>query len=281
MKVHNTFKDLIKLNNNLRKEEILILFFHSSLLDYNFIYELEDEKKSLTLENENIKISGGYIKYTVDDKKENFFIGRILIDPEWRKNSNNYNFIYKNLENNDKYNLNILKIDNSLVLQVINMAEPSSIHSVTIKIDEYINSDNEINIENIEESIKIEKLENVFQAQILRNMKFSHTDKIASNNLINQSNINELRNPNYNTSYDSHFIGNFNDDYFDDKNPVIGENIFPNLRRKNNIVKPDGLLVGPNNKFFDPKNLRYDPIGPFGLEPNSDKPFEFKNNFDF
>ncbi|CRG94160.1 conserved Plasmodium protein, unknown function [Plasmodium gallinaceum] len=281
MRVHNTFKDLIKFNDNLKKEEILILFFHSSILDHNFIYELEDKKKSLIIENENMKISEGYIRYIADNNKEKVFIGRILIDPEWRKNSNNYNFIYKNHENNNRYILNISKIDNSLVLHVINISEPSSIHSVTIKINEYIKNNNEINIENIEESIKIQKLENIFQTHILGNMKFNHNSNVASTNLINKFNVNELPNPKNNIRQDSHFIKNFNDDNFDDKNPVIRESILPNYIKQIPILKPDGLLVGPNNRFFDPKNLRYDPIGPFGLEPNADTPTKFPDNFPF
>lgn len=76
----------------------------------------------------------------------------------------------------------------------------------------------------------------------------------------------------------------FRNDIFDDKNPCIGNHIFRD-RRTNvnnpNILKPDGLLIGPNHQFFNPGHMRYDPIGPFGLEPNSDRRFDFNNNFPF
>lgn len=36
------------------------------------------------------------------------------------------------------------------------------------------------------------------------------------------------------------------------------------------MLKPDGMLFGPNHKLFGPSHIRYDPMGPFGVEPNND-----------
>lgn len=77
----------------------------------------------------------------------------------------------------------------------------------------------------------------------------------------------------------------FKNDIFDDKNPSIGPNMFQDIRRPNiqnpNILKPDGLLIGPNHQIFNSGKMKYDPIGPFGVEPNSDRKFDFNNNFPF
>ncbi|GAW80524.1 hypothetical protein, conserved [Plasmodium gonderi] len=291
MSKHNTFKNLVKLNGMLKKEEILVLFFHSCILDNNFIYKLNDEKNIKVLENkEKIQVSSdGYIKHMIDSDNEKFFVSRILIEPDWRNNSNNYNFMYKSAEKNYTYNLNILKIENSLVLQIIDTAQPSIVHSVTIDMDKYINNCSaEKNItDNIEESIQIEKLEKIFQTHILSNMKNGNDNNNDNNRkglkgITVEPNANEYSKNIFRADKDLYLLQNFNDDYFDDKNPSIGRNLIPDLRNNIPVLKPDGLLVGPDNKFFNQKNLRYDPIGPFGNEPNSDnKPFEFQNNFPF
>ncbi|SBT79170.1 conserved Plasmodium protein, unknown function [Plasmodium malariae] len=286
MKRHDTFKDLIRLHDNLKKEEILALFFHSCILNNCYNYILNEEKKYAISNNEKIKISNGYIKYTQGDEKDQVFISRILIDPLWRKSSNNYNFTYKSTQNDDTYNLNILKIEKSLVLQIINTAQPSTVHTVTINMNEYINNTKEENIiDKIEETINIEKLENIFQNHILNNMNKTNVYNTMRNNnsLIIESNIQETQKENMFKAKENQFLQNFTNDYFDDKNPTIeGRNLIPNFRKDDSVLKPDGLLVGPNNKFFSPKNLRYDPMGPFGNEPNADnKPFEFQNNFPF
>ncbi|ANQ07621.1 Uncharacterized protein PCOAH_00022480 [Plasmodium coatneyi] len=292
MAKHSTFKDLVKLHGDIKNEELLVLFFHSCILDNNFIYKLNDEKKYEKSENdEKIKISNGYIKHMTDGNNGKFFLSRILIDPEWRSNSSSYNFLYKSVDTSDTYNLNLVKIENSLVVQIINTAQPCVVHSVTIDIDEYVNKGitKEGDKDNMEESVQMENLQQVFQTHILSHMKKGNKNNIRSDNstskgkgLIIESNTNEHFRNIFHTNPDPHLLPNFNDIHFDDKNPNLGRNLIPDLRNNVPILKPDGLLVGPDNKFFNPKNLRYDPIGPFGNEPNADnKPFEFQNNFPF
>ncbi|GAB66038.1 hypothetical protein PCYB_081990 [Plasmodium cynomolgi strain B] len=132
----------------------------------------------------------------------------------------------------------------------------------------------------------MEKLEEVFQTHILSHMKKGSSNNIRSDNnsnkgkgpkgLIIESNTNEHFRNVFQTNPDPYLLPNFNDNHFDDKNPNIGRNLIPDLRNNVPILKPDGLLVGPDNKFFNPKNLRYDPIGPFGNEPNADNKPEIK-----
>ncbi|CAA9987742.1 conserved Plasmodium protein, unknown function [Plasmodium knowlesi strain H] len=292
MAKHNTFKDLVKLHEDMKKEELVVLFFHSCILDNNFIYKLNDEKKYEKSENyEKIKISNGYIKHMIDSEKGKFFLSRILIDPEWRSNSSSYNFLYKSVDTNDTYNLNLVKIENSLVVQIINTAQPCVVHSVTIDVDKYVNkcTVQEGVKDNMEEHVQMEQLEQVFQAHILSHMKKKNSNNMSSDNssnkgkgLIIESNANEHFRNTFHTTPDPYLLPNYNDNHFDDKNPNIGRNLIPDLRNNIPILRPDGLLVGPDNKFFNPKNLRYDPIGPFGNEPNADnKPFDFQNNFPF
>ncbi|KJP86010.1 hypothetical protein AK88_04341 [Plasmodium fragile] len=295
MAKHSTFENLVKLHGDIKKEELLVLFFHSCILDNNFIYKLNDEEKYEKSENhEKIKISNGYIKHVTDAEKGKFFLSRILIDPEWTSNSSSYNFLYQSIHTNDTYNLNLVKIENSLLVQIINTAQPSLVHSVTIDVDEYVNkcTAEEDATDKMKESLQMEKLEQVFQTHILSHMNKGNSSNIHSDNssrkgngpkgLIIESNPNEHFKNIFHTNPDPYILRNFNDNHFDDKNPNIGRNLIPDLRNNVPIVKPDGLLVGPDNKFFNPKNLRYDPIGPFGNEPNADnKPFEFQNNFPF
>ncbi|KYN99477.1 hypothetical protein PGSY75_1010100 [Plasmodium gaboni] len=287
---HKTFKDLLQFYDNLEKEEVLVLFFHSTLLDNNYIYELKSEKKIIFSENENIEINDSYVKYKIDKRNNDLLITRILIHPEWRNNNHNYNFTYKQIHTSDTYNLNILKIGNSLVIQLIDIEDPSSIHSCTINIHEYINKnmpDKYIHINNFHQYIYIDKLEKIFQTNILNYMNRKNKNK--EKNHINKNNINTCQTQDITIkTHTNHFdqnylLHNFNDTYFDDKNPPILTNpILPSIKQSHPILKPDGLLVGPNNKFFNPPKLRYDPMGPFGNEPNSDnRPFEFQNNFPF
>lgn len=279
----------------MKKEELLVLFFHSCILDNNFIYKLNDEQKYEKSEShEKIKISNGYIKHMTDVGSGKFFLSRILIDPEWRSNSSSYNFLYQSVDTNDTYNLNLVKIENSLVVQIINTAQPSVVHSVTIDVGEYVNecTAEEGKTDNIEDRVMMEKLEGVFQTHILSHMKKGSSNNILGDNssskgkgpkgLIIESNANEHFRNVFQTNPDPYLLPNFNANHFDDKNPNIGRSLIPDLRNNVPILKPDGLLVGPDNKFFNPKNLRYDPIGPFGNEPNADnKPFEFQDNFPF
>ncbi|KYN97547.1 hypothetical protein PRSY57_1009500 [Plasmodium reichenowi] len=295
---HKTFKDLLQFYDDLEKEEVLVLFFHSTLLDNNYIYELKSEKKIVFSENENIEINDSYVKYKIDKRNKDLLITRILIHPEWRNNNHNYNFTYKQIHTCDTYNLNILKIGNSLVIQLIDIEDPSSIHSCTINIQEYINkniTDKYINVNNYNEYIYVDKLEKIFQSNILNYMisKNKNKEKIH----INKNNTNDIYNnkchtyqtqnitinPHTKNCDKNYLLHNFNDTYFDDKNPpLLTNHILPNINQPHPVLKPDGLLVGPNNKFFNPGKLRYDPMGPFGNEPNSDnRPFEYQNNFPF
>ncbi|SOV14707.1 conserved Plasmodium protein, unknown function [Plasmodium sp. gorilla clade G2] len=287
---HKTFKDLLQFYDNLEKEEVLVLFFHSTLLDNNYIYELKSEKKIVFSENENLEINDSYVKYKIDKRNNDFLITRILIHPEWRNNNHNYNFTYKQIQTSDTYNLNILKIGNSLVIQLIDIEDPSSIHSCTINIHEYINKnmpDKYIHINNFNQYIYIDKLQKIFQTNILNYMNRKNKNK--ETNHININNINTCQTQDitiktHTNNFDKNYLlHNFNDTYFDDKNPPILTNTnLPSINQPHPILKPDGLLVGPNNKFFNPAKLRYDPMGPFGNEPNSDnRPFEFQNNFPF
>ncbi|EUD67466.1 hypothetical protein C922_02172 [Plasmodium inui San Antonio 1] len=295
MEKHSTFKNLVKLHGDIKREELLVLFFHSCILDNNFIYKLNDEKKYEKSENhEKIKISNGYIKHMSDADNGKFFLSRILIDPEWRSNSSSYNFLYKSVDTNDTYNLNLVKVENSLLVQIINTAQPSVVHSVTIDVDEYVKKcpAEEDATDDMEERVQMENLEQVFHIHILSHMKTGSSNNIRSGNssskekgpkgLIIESNANEHFRNVFHTNSNPYLLPNFNDNHFDDKNPNLGRNLIPDLRNNVPILKPDGLLVGPDNKFFNPKNLRYDPIGPFGNEPNADnKPFEFRDNFPF
>ncbi|SBS82747.1 hypothetical protein, conserved [Plasmodium ovale curtisi] len=288
MKYHDTFENLLRLNGRLRKEEVFVLFFHSCILDSNFVYKLSKEREEALLANDKVKIEDGYIKYMTDNNNDAFIISRLLLDPEWKRNSSNYNFMYRNAQNSETYNLNILKIENSLVLHIINTAKPSVVHSVTINMNEYVSAcEEETMSDSIEKNMDKEKLKSIFQTHILNNMhvhinKHNHSYSIR-NEVTRGSNIPERdMQGNARRENPSPFFQHFSDDHFDDKNPAIGRNLIPNMSKDDNVLRPDGLLVGPNNKFFNPKHLRYDPIGPFGNEPNSDnKPFEFNNNFPF
>ncbi|ETB58159.1 hypothetical protein YYC_04231 [Plasmodium yoelii 17X] len=281
-----TFEELIQLFGDLKREDVFVLFIHSFILDNDFTYKLNKEKECKYNEDKKIQISNEYIKYTPDNTSDNFFISKLLIDPEWKNNSNNYNFMYTNKKNSENvtYNLNILKIENSLVIQIINVETPSNIHSITINIDEYINENNKECLTIKEKfNLNIPKLKKLCQTHILFNMQNNdNKQKKNNNNLIIETSEHKINMNNSNSSEQLRVFQNFNDDHFDDKNPIIRQNLIPDLRNGNNILKPDGLLVGPNNKFFNPQKLRYDPIGPFGNEPNADiNPFEFQNNFPF
>ncbi|VWU49901.1 conserved protein, unknown function [Hepatocystis sp. ex Piliocolobus tephrosceles] len=308
MKEHNTFKELIKLNNSsLRKEDILVLFFHGCILDNNFVYHIKKEETNKWLsKNDKIQFTNGFIKYITGNKDNEFIISRIILDPNWKNNSNNYNFTYKSNESNDIFNLNILKLENSLIVQVIDLASPNVVNSVTISIDEYVNdnissvtsnSENKqdtnkleqiINTEKLEKIINIEKLEKIFHTHVLINMIKKKNINNDINNINkcsnNQPTIFNTINPNPHKNINPQFLPNSNNaNYFNDKDPIPMNNLLPNFKQGDHILKPDGLLVGPNNMFFNPQNLRYDPIGPFGQEPNADglKHFEFQNKFPF
>ncbi|SCN61832.1 conserved Plasmodium protein, unknown function [Plasmodium chabaudi chabaudi] len=281
-----TFKELIQLFGDLKREDAFVLFIHGFILDNDFTYKLNKEKECKYNEDKNIQISNGYIKYIPDSTSNNFFISKLLIDPEWKNNSNNYNFLYTNKKSNENatYNLNILKIENSLVIQIINVEKPSNVHSITINMDEYINENNKECVTNKEKiNLNIPKLIKLCQTHILFNMQNNdNKQKKKINSLIIETNGHKNNMNNSNLSEQSRVFQNFNDDHFDDKNPIIRQNLIPDFKNGNHILKPDGLFVGPNNKFFNPQNLRYDPIGPFGNEPNADiNPFEFQNNFPF
>lgn len=312
-------KDLLSFYDKLKIEEEIILCIHVFLLDAGLdnIWR-ETCLDSLPRTAKGISATEKYLKYGTDKKEEDFCVCKILINPHWRKEKNNYTFHYVHEKSDKKYILNILNTGSSLVVQLTDSAG-SDPQTVTLHVEEFI-QDKENKVFPWT-NIDVVKLTYVIKKEIL--VKFglyrgdeSSTD-INGNKSCNfmKSNCREYENKLVETKkklemefqqMQNNVLINVGPDTtrFDDSKPFFMNPLDPTVNRTINpmrymdpenwchpddprifgsipqgsfpgnispdMLKPDGMLFGPNHKLFGPSHIRYDPMGPFGVEPNND-----------
>lgn len=312
-------KDLLSFYGDLNIEEEIILSIHFILLDAgldNIWKETCFDKLPKTAKG--ISTTEKYLKYGTEQQNEGFCVCKILINPYWRKEKNNYTFHYVHEKTDKNYILNILNSGNSLIMQLINQAGSEPV-KVTLHIQDFI-KDKESKVLPWT-NVDVIKLKYIMYKDVLFKFGFYKEDEYLTD--INgyiygdfmKANCKKYQNELLETEnklgmefqqMQNNVLMNFGPSRirFDDKQPPLMNPLDPTVNRTMNpmhytdpenwchpndprmfgsvpqggfpgnippdMLKPDGMLFGPNHKIFGPSNIHYDPMGPFGVEPNND-----------